>query len=60
MKQFVVGMVWLPAVWKSTFARKIVNKFEFSHINKDEMRIFFRDKIKYFNTADHSYSNDTI
>jgi adenylate kinase family enzyme len=57
---FVIGMVGLPAAGKSTFAQKVVEKFGFSHINKDKLRFFFRDNITYFHGADHSHHNDLI
>lgn len=60
MSQFVIGMVWHPAAWKSTLAKELVNSLGFSHINKDKIRIFLRDNIKYFEWADHSYSNTKI
>jgi len=56
----IIGMVGLPAVGKSVFAERLVKEFGFSHVNKDKMRNFFRDSIKYFNDADYSHHNSLI
>ncbi|MGV8169332.1 MAG: nucleoside monophosphate kinase [Candidatus Nanoarchaeia archaeon] len=56
----VIGMVGLPAAGKSTFAKKLVNELNISHVNGDQIRDYLISSIKYFNGADYSHSNPLI
>jgi len=57
---FIIGMVGLPAVGKSTLAEQISTKLGISHVNKDRIRDYLIESIQYFNGAQYSHSNPLI
>ena len=49
MKQTLIITVGYPGSGKSPLSKEIANKFKISRINGDDIRVFLKDNISYFN-----------
>lgn len=56
----LIGIVGLPAVGKSTFAKKLVKQFALNHVRTDGIREFLKSNFTYYTDADYSHPNPLI